>query len=262
MINYRRNFLIIAIFGTAWLLTDLDFNKEDPNSLEKMFKWSPLSTVWCMKSIEIAGEGPSLHNLHGLNCPQIYNLALEKVDKYYNKAINNFSSALDAIEKNPGSEAIIHFAPVITADSSMYNPNDPQSGSRIYDAKKIKQKLESVKKESDAIKKELDRVLPIMPWTNRVKFGGQIYVPVRYELTNNSTKNVGNVKVPSPTSECDMNYSEILEKAGLVPEEISIHGPDDSDFNGYGCPYRITPKPGSLIPKKSKVTFRSAWEGS
>ncbi|WP_246296941.1 IrmA family protein [Allochromatium humboldtianum] len=52
----------------------------------------------------------------------------------------------------------------------------------------------------------------------------------------------------------------VVPKAGLVPKEISIHGPEDDDFNGYGCPYRITPAPGTNVQPGSTVTFRSAWE--
>ena len=66
--------------------------------------------------------------------------------------------------------------------------------------------------------------------------------------------------VPNPASDCDFSYDETLKNAGLVPKEISIHGPEDDDFSGYGCPYRITPAPGTKVQAGSTVTFRSAWE--
>lgn len=70
------------------------------------------------------------------------------------------------------------------------------------------------------------------------------------------------VAVPRPEGKCDMEYHKRVEAAGLVAKEISIHGPDDRDFVGYGCAYRITPMPGSQIPSGSTVTYRGAWEAS
>lgn len=74
--------------------------------------------------------------------------------------------------------------------------------------------------------------------------------------------NNGLVTVPKPRSDCDMEYGVFLKSKGLVPKEKSIHGPDDKDFIGYGCPYRIEPSPGTTTRQGSKVTFRSAWESS
>ncbi|BCU06760.1 hypothetical protein Atep_14370 [Allochromatium tepidum] len=68
------------------------------------------------------------------------------------------------------------------------------------------------------------------------------------------------IVVPNPASDCDFSYNETLKNSGLVPKEISIHGPVDDDFSGYGCPYRITPAPGTKVRAGSTVTFRSAWE--
>ncbi|WP_139182714.1 hypothetical protein [Oryzisolibacter propanilivorax] len=225
-----------------------------------MLKWSPFSQRWCLNSIAIAGEGPSAHNLHGLNCPQIYNLALKKVDRYYDRAISTFSSALDALDKNPGTEANIKFSPIINADSSIFNTHDPRPGSAVYDAQKIKSKLELAKTESAIIKKELEDFSPKIPWRKKINFGEQIFIPVKYELVASEKNSTESIKVPFPKSECDINYSEVVEKAGLIPEEISIDGPDDADFSGYGCPYRIMPTPGSIVVKGSKVKFRSAGE--
>lgn len=70
----------------------------------------------------------------------------------------------------------------------------------------------------------------------------------------------GSIFVPQPVGKCDMDYEKRLKEIGLQAKNISIHGPDDQDFAGYACPYRITPAPGSPVPKGSTVTYRSAWE--
>lgn len=70
----------------------------------------------------------------------------------------------------------------------------------------------------------------------------------------------GMVMVPQPTGPCDMDYDKRLRAAGLKANEVSIHGPEDEDFKGYGCAYRIVPAPGNAVPPGSTVTYRSAWE--
>ena len=68
------------------------------------------------------------------------------------------------------------------------------------------------------------------------------------------------VVVPPLASECDENYAKTLKKSGLVAKEIEVHGPEDQDFPGYACPYRVRPAPGSRVLKGSKVEYRSAFE--
>ncbi|BDE70857.1 hypothetical protein JQN63_11845 [Delftia lacustris] len=70
----------------------------------------------------------------------------------------------------------------------------------------------------------------------------------------------GMVMVPQPAGQCDMDYDKRLRGAGLKANEVSIHGPEDEDFKGYGCAYRIVPAPGNAVPPGSTVTYRSAWE--
>ena len=72
----------------------------------------------------------------------------------------------------------------------------------------------------------------------------------------------GMVSVPKPRSDCDMEYAALLKSKGLVAKEKLIHGPDDSDFAGFGCPYRISPPPGTTVKSGAQVTFRAAWESS
>ena len=75
-----------------------------------------------------------------------------------------------------------------------------------------------------------------------------------------STAPTGMVMVPQPAGQCDMDYDKLLRAAGLKANEVSIHGPEDEDFKGYGCAYRIVPAPGNAVPPGSTVTYRSAWE--
>ena len=70
-----------------------------------------------------------------------------------------------------------------------------------------------------------------------------------------------NIVVQLPRGDCDMEYSDLLKQAKLSVKEIQIHGPDDADFAGYGCPYRITPKPGTQVTSGATISYRSAWEG-
>lgn len=70
------------------------------------------------------------------------------------------------------------------------------------------------------------------------------------------------VSVPLPRGGCDMEYGDLLRQVGLSVREIEVHGPDDKDFAGYGCPYRINPAPGTRISRGTTVIYRSAWEGS
>ena len=78
--------------------------------------------------------------------------------------------------------------------------------------------------------------------------------------SSSSTSSAATVGVPAPRGECDRQYAELLKSAQLTPKEVAVHGPVDEDFPGYGCPYRITPPPGSRATKGSAVTYRSAWE--
>lgn len=68
------------------------------------------------------------------------------------------------------------------------------------------------------------------------------------------------ISVPAPRDECDMEYGELLKQKGFTVKEVSVHGPDDPDFDGWVCPYRIQPAPGTQLQPGSTVTFRSAWE--
>lgn len=51
-----------------------------------------------------------------------------------------------------------------------------------------------------------------------------------------------------------------LQRAGFVPKDIPVHGPIDPDCRGYGEAYRQNPRPGTLRPRGSIVTFRWWWE--
>lgn len=81
----------------------------------------------------------------------------------------------------------------------------------------------------------------------------------RDHITSSSTDLI---LVPQPEGECDLSYDKRLQNIGLQAREISVHGPDDQDFKGYGCAYRITPAPGNSVLPGSLVIYRSAWESS
>lgn len=73
--------------------------------------------------------------------------------------------------------------------------------------------------------------------------------------------NLNQLVVPKPASDCDYDYDKTLKQSGLVAKQNLIHGPEDTDFEGYGCPYRITPPPGTPIQKGATVQYRTAYEG-
>lgn len=69
------------------------------------------------------------------------------------------------------------------------------------------------------------------------------------------------VRVPQPASACDYDYDKTLQQSGLTASRSTVHGPVDKDFAGYGCPYRITPAPGTPLPRGATVSYRAAYEG-
>lgn len=84
---------------------------------------------------------------------------------------------------------------------------------------------------------------------------------VNSHTQKNQDSSIALVSIPEPASDCDMDFDITLKNAGFVADAVSVHGPDDDDFAGYGCPYRISPEPGSKAQVGSVVSFRSAWEG-
>lgn len=76
-----------------------------------------------------------------------------------------------------------------------------------------------------------------------------------------ATMNPEQLVVPKPASECDYDYDNTLKQSGLVVKKNLVHGPEDTDFAGYGCPYRITPPPGTPLQKGATVQYRIAYEG-
>ncbi|MGB5598880.1 MAG: SH3 domain-containing protein, partial [Thiothrix litoralis] len=65
------------------------------------------------------------------------------------------------------------------------------------------------------------------------------------------------VAVPDLTSDCVMEAETLLKSLGLRAKEISVHGPIDDDAAGIACPYRQSPKAGTMVNKGTTVTFRS-----
>ena len=52
----------------------------------------------------------------------------------------------------------------------------------------------------------------------------------------------------------------VIRSAGLVPSDVPIHGPIDADAADIALAYRQSPRPGSMVPRGSKVSFRWWWE--
>lgn len=93
-------------------------------------------------------------------------------------------------------------------------------------------------------------VLPIQPCTQQTAAAAPVQM----------SANPNQLVVPQPASSCDYDYDKRLKKIGLIPKVEEIHGPEDEDFVGYACPYRITPPPGTPVQKGSVVRYRSAYE--
>lgn len=93
------------------------------------------------------------------------------------------------------------------------------------------------------------------------------YLSFGYSITENLPKCDESVSstqklsiVPKPRNDCDMEYDKLLKAHGFKVKEISVHGPDEPDFNGWGCPYRIQPAPGTQLTPGSTVTYRFGFE--
>lgn len=103
-----------------------------------------------------------------------------------------------------------------------------------------------------------------------ISFGDELIIPQcipqqssasANQATEGSKASTGLIPVPRPSGQCDMDYGKRLDAVGLKASEVAVHGPEDEDFKGYGCAYRITPAPAQLVAPGSTVTYRSAWEG-
>lgn len=78
------------------------------------------------------------------------------------------------------------------------------------------------------------------------------------EESTTSNTNLG--VVPNPRNECDTDYDKLLKATGFKVKSVAVHGPDEPDFKGWGCPYRIQPAPGTELAPGSTVTYRFGWE--
>jgi beta-lactam-binding protein with PASTA domain len=68
------------------------------------------------------------------------------------------------------------------------------------------------------------------------------------------------VKVPNIEGLGATEAEAVLKSVGLVPMDVSVHGPIDADAGDIASAYRQTPRPGSMVQKGSKVSFRWWWE--
>lgn len=65
--------------------------------------------------------------------------------------------------------------------------------------------------------------------------------------------------VPRVNGNCK-DPGEVIRTAGLVPKEMLIHGPEDSDAASIGCAYRQDPAEGTAVKPGSDVSYRVWWE--
>lgn len=73
-----NNVIIVMVGIFLWYIIDLDYDASDYHSLERMVNWSPSCKKTLLNDMAIASDGsPSMGNLHGLNCDQIHELAME-----------------------------------------------------------------------------------------------------------------------------------------------------------------------------------------
>jgi hypothetical protein len=189
MAKYIRNITILAIFFVVWLFTDLDYDMKNPDSVDKMFKWSPLSVEWCIDSMAIAANDPRSSNLNGLNCPQIYKIALTKMKLHFSNSVKILSDGLESLKKSPGAKIKVFFNPLSGAESSIYNENSPSIKSLIYDQDQLNKSLFDARSSYAEIDAETSAVLPKMPWSQRFKFDANTYTPVRFEILEVSVQN-------------------------------------------------------------------------
>lgn len=176
-----RNLIILAVGFTAWVFIDLDYDSKDQDSIPRMLKWSPFSADWCMPSIEVAANDPRGSNLHGLNCPQIYKLALTKLKNHFEKSERLLTDALGAVKKTPGASAKIYFIPFSGAEMSIYNENSPSVKVATFSQEELSKMQSTANSSYSKLSSEVDRSY-LMPWTQKLRFTNPEFTPTRFEV--------------------------------------------------------------------------------
>jgi len=74
------------------------------------------------------------------------------------------------------------------------------------------------------------------------------------------TVSTGVEMVRVPNIQGMMNPDPVLQRVGLKPHGVAIHGPIESDAIGIGLAYRQRPRAGTLVPKGTTVTYHYWWE--
>ncbi|MBM3302524.1 MAG: PASTA domain-containing protein [Deltaproteobacteria bacterium] len=70
----------------------------------------------------------------------------------------------------------------------------------------------------------------------------------------------GMVSVPNIECKGKAEADRIFRAAGLRPVSIAIYGPVDPDTCDAYQAYRQDPRPGMIVPRGTKVTYRFWWE--
>jgi hypothetical protein len=68
------------------------------------------------------------------------------------------------------------------------------------------------------------------------------------------------VAVPDVIGMWPNDAGAALRAAGLIPSEVSVHGPMDEDAGDIGVVYRQTPAAGSQVAEGTTVEIRYWWE--
>ena len=188
MKKYSRNLSIVFIFLIIWVLTDLDYDAKDQDSINRMMKWSPFSMTRCLNSFEVAADNHRGTNLHGLNCPQIYQKALNKTKTHYENSVKLLTNAADSLDKSPNSKVMIYFKPFSGIDASIHSSNSPSVERRIYTSTEIKNHLADAKESYLKIAKETDRIIPNFPWSEKINIRKISHTPFRFEIITDPDK--------------------------------------------------------------------------
>ena len=122
--------------------------------------------------------------------------------------------------------------------------------------------------EGDDCKEELEELLaswalkPIDIISNIVQAKDNDIKKEAINKINSSKKNQEEreVVVPNIESNCDVDTQDVLKKFGLIGKRVDVHGPEDEDASSIGCPYRQSPKAGTIVKKGTIVTYRAWWE--
>ncbi|WP_423709850.1 hypothetical protein [Undibacterium sp. WLX3042] len=207
----KRNILILFVFFLTWLFTDLDYDAKNQDSVSRMLKWSPFSTNACLMDMNIAADNPRMTNLDGLNCPQIRDIALSKLQHITDKQIKLFNSALEEAKKSSASRLEIFFINSNDGEKSIFNENAVLARREIFEISEIQNFLDNAKQAQKVIE-ESSGFFRKIPWAKRPILSYEKYVPVKFNIVANN-KDVKQATVEPSQQDAQKNFQEILKNS-------------------------------------------------